>query len=164
MTNPVNNNLNTRCGPLFNQDGQVRPGAARELINNHTTPDGKTVELNQNDLRARVGQSRQKANSDFDAALEKARRKNPLASEEELLTIAGQKCINRLFQEMLGQKYCHNDECTKDHNDKSFKLKSCSGCRKVQYCSKECQKQAWKAHKAFCKRHRQNQSSSSSNG
>jgi len=29
-------------------------------------------------------------------------------------------------------------------------LKRCNGCRLVDYCSKECQKQHWSRHKAFC--------------
>ena len=31
------------------------------------------------------------------------------------------------------------------------KLKTCGACRTVAYCSKECQKAAWPAHKARCK-------------
>jgi hypothetical protein len=28
---------------------------------------------------------------------------------------------------------------------------TCSGCKKVRYCSKECQKKAWSDHKPFCR-------------
>ncbi|KDR75856.1 hypothetical protein GALMADRAFT_122208 [Galerina marginata CBS 339.88] len=31
------------------------------------------------------------------------------------------------------------------------KLKACAGCKKVRYCSPECQKKDWKAHKPKCK-------------
>jgi predicted nicotinamide N-methyase len=31
------------------------------------------------------------------------------------------------------------------------KLMKCGGCRSVSYCSRECQKKAWKKHKADCK-------------
>ncbi|KAJ8539019.1 hypothetical protein ON010_g12852 [Phytophthora cinnamomi] len=31
------------------------------------------------------------------------------------------------------------------------KLMTCGGCRSVAYCSRECQKKAWKKHKADCK-------------
>ncbi|KAI9908759.1 hypothetical protein PsorP6_016664 [Peronosclerospora sorghi] len=31
------------------------------------------------------------------------------------------------------------------------KLMTCGGCRSVAYCSRECQKKAWKKHKPFCK-------------
>merc|ERR1711916_37500 len=30
-------------------------------------------------------------------------------------------------------------------------LKECTGCRSVVYCSRECQKRDWKAHKRACK-------------
>ena len=32
-------------------------------------------------------------------------------------------------------------------------LSKCTGCRKVSYCSRECQVQAWKGHKSECKKH-----------
>ena len=31
------------------------------------------------------------------------------------------------------------------------KLKACAGCKKVRYCSAECQKKDWKVHKSQCK-------------
>ncbi|TFK33607.1 hypothetical protein BDQ12DRAFT_614957, partial [Crucibulum laeve] len=31
------------------------------------------------------------------------------------------------------------------------RVKECTGCRKVRYCSPECQKSDWKTHKAKCK-------------
>ena len=33
----------------------------------------------------------------------------------------------------------------------SGKFKKCSGCEKVYYCSKECQRQDWKEHKKTCR-------------
>ena len=33
---------------------------------------------------------------------------------------------------------------------KSGKLKKCALCRKVGYCSKECQTQAWGVHNVYC--------------
>lgn len=35
---------------------------------------------------------------------------------------------------------------------KTDSLKSCSSCKKTYYCSKECQKKDWKAHKSSCKK------------
>jgi hypothetical protein len=32
-------------------------------------------------------------------------------------------------------------------------LKRCSKCKKVFYCSKECQKKDWNFHKTICKKH-----------
>lgn len=32
------------------------------------------------------------------------------------------------------------------------KFQKCSGCYQVRYCSKECQKNDWIAHKIICKR------------
>lgn len=32
-----------------------------------------------------------------------------------------------------------------------FKLKSCSGCKKVSYCNEECQHADWPAHKPICR-------------
>ena len=39
------------------------------------------------------------------------------------------------------------DNCNKSSTD----LKACGGCGKAHYCSKDCQKVAWKAHKLRCK-------------
>eukprot|EP00961_Rhodomonas_salina_P289727 3914677-Rhodomonas_salina.1 len=39
--------------------------------------------------------------------------------------------------------------------DGSVTVSFCSGCRSVAYCSKECQKADWKAHKAACRQIRQ---------
>ncbi|KAL1760257.1 hypothetical protein FB107DRAFT_287093 [Schizophyllum commune] len=34
-------------------------------------------------------------------------------------------------------------------------LKTCTGCRRIRYCSAECQKADWKAHKGLCKAFRE---------
>ena len=33
----------------------------------------------------------------------------------------------------------------------TLKLKKCTGCRSVQYCGRDCQRQAWSAHKGTCR-------------
>ncbi|KAK6065110.1 hypothetical protein SCUP515_11417 [Seiridium cupressi] len=40
-------------------------------------------------------------------------------------------------------------------------LMTCSACKKVNYCSKDCQKQDWKVHKAMCKQATGGETSSS---
>lgn len=42
------------------------------------------------------------------------------------------------------------DACGKSQALLSEKLKKCQGCKVTSYCSKNCQKKAWKAHKKFC--------------
>lgn len=38
------------------------------------------------------------------------------------------------------------------HGNEEDKMKKCSRCRNVRYCSRECQKRHWNAHKANCKK------------
>jgi hypothetical protein len=44
---------------------------------------------------------------------------------------------------------CHY--CDKDFQRKGPYSKMCSGCKKVRYCSVDCQKSHWKLHRPFCK-------------
>ena len=44
-------------------------------------------------------------------------------------------------------KACSNFLCETNSND----LKSCAKCKRVKYCTKECQKTHWKHHKPNCK-------------
>lgn len=46
-------------------------------------------------------------------------------------------------------RYCKN--CNNRETNKTPNLKTCSGCMKVSYCSKECQKENWRNHKIRCK-------------
>ncbi|KAF8991943.1 hypothetical protein BDQ17DRAFT_1188267, partial [Cyathus striatus] len=41
--------------------------------------------------------------------------------------------------------------CTQCQSEGNPTLKICTGCRKVRYCSEECQKTDWKRHKKECK-------------
>ena len=52
--------------------------------------------------------------------------------------------LEQNFYRLLGD-YCH--QC----GTSGCKALTCSRCKKVQYCSKECQKKNWKHHKSTCK-------------
>ena len=51
---------------------------------------------------------------------------------------------NKYKESMKGCDHCGN---------RLKPLSKCTGCRKVSYCSRECQLQAWKVHKTDCKKH-----------
>ena len=53
-----------------------------------------------------------------------------------------------IIDELYETLYYHCQVCRSTE-----KLKKCSGCERVFYCSPEHQKEDWKAHKAFCKAH-----------
>ncbi|KAI1097539.1 hypothetical protein F4804DRAFT_327346 [Jackrogersella minutella] len=55
---------------------------------------------------------------------------------------------------------CFNPTCKKTSSDTNFLL--CLGCKKVRYCSKDCQRQNWKHHKYLCKHVTSNGASSAS--
>jgi radical SAM protein with 4Fe4S-binding SPASM domain len=44
------------------------------------------------------------------------------------------------------------DKSTNSQVRSTTKLRQCSACKKVYYCSAECQKAHWKVHKADCKK------------
>ncbi|KAH8655522.1 hypothetical protein BX600DRAFT_469774 [Xylariales sp. PMI_506] len=44
---------------------------------------------------------------------------------------------------------CEN--CNKNESVAGISLMPCSGCRKAKYCSKNCQRENWRAHKIVCK-------------
>jgi hypothetical protein len=50
------------------------------------------------------------------------------------------------YYRQLGEKFCY--ECGTVASITRFM--ACSRCQKVQYCSRECQKKAWKFHKKAC--------------
>ncbi|KAJ7291156.1 hypothetical protein C8J57DRAFT_1271533 [Mycena rebaudengoi] len=46
---------------------------------------------------------------------------------------------------------CCNTLCAVTRASGAIKLLNCSGCNTMSYCSKDCQRSAWKSHKVFCK-------------
>jgi hypothetical protein len=40
--------------------------------------------------------------------------------------------------------------CDGCSGDAIYKTRKCGGCRKVRYCSRECQQRAWREHKPLC--------------
>ncbi|KAK6996029.1 hypothetical protein R3P38DRAFT_3074559 [Favolaschia claudopus] len=45
---------------------------------------------------------------------------------------------------------CCNAGCKESSESCSTKLRYCSGCRLMRYCSTSCQKSAWKSHRSTC--------------
>jgi len=60
-------------------------------------------------------------------------------------TKAALKAISHMKKEQMCAK-CHK------YGGKDGKLKKCSGCNAIFYCSPECQKLDWKRHKHECKK------------
>ena len=51
------------------------------------------------------------------------------------------------------QAKCANcANCAKTNSDSGVELKICAKCHTTRYCSKECQKNGWKAHQKLCAR------------
>lgn len=63
---------------------------------------------------------------------------------KELKELKESKDVKKKMEPGLHRPVCHL--CKKEG-----KLKSCSGCMSVRYCSFECQKNDWKSHKKDCK-------------
>ncbi|KAK7042255.1 hypothetical protein R3P38DRAFT_2889392 [Favolaschia claudopus] len=51
---------------------------------------------------------------------------------------------------LVNSVQCCNPPCTQTSESCSKKLRYCSQCRLVRYCSTSCQKTAWKDHKTVC--------------
>ena len=56
----------------------------------------------------------------------------------------------RALQPTEKTSLCHH--CGKVGGQNGVTLKACSNCKSVKYCSKTCQAQAWRGHKATCKK------------
>ncbi|KAJ3551211.1 hypothetical protein NM688_g4836 [Phlebia brevispora] len=48
-------------------------------------------------------------------------------------------------------RHCEAEGCTKVEQRDVEKMKCCSGCKKIFYCSEACQTNDWKEHKRYCK-------------
>ena len=87
----------------------------------------------------------------------------PLFVEERAAVIKekgveGDKEKENEIQNMLLEKYeelasANEGEFEKQWRDENYavKMRRCSGCKQVYYCSSECQKEDWKNHKIICK-------------
>ena len=58
------------------------------------------------------------------------------------------KLAERPVEQLRRYGYCYNNGV--DKPDAQFKY--CSICRKIPYCSKECQELHWRDHKLVCKK------------
>ena len=66
--------------------------------------------------------------------------------------------LRRLLTHMRGIVVRHTEltlasqakTCDGCSGDAIYKTRKCGGCRKVRYCSRECQQRAWREHKPLC--------------
>mmetsp|Transcript_22038 Transcript_22038/g.67809 ORF Transcript_22038/g.67809 Transcript_22038/m.67809 type:complete len:280 (-) Transcript_22038:382-1221(-) len=65
--------------------------------------------------------------------------------------VAGVSRSDRRKMEAEEVRFCTH--CGKSSID--AKLMTCSGCKTAKFCSKDCQRTGWKAHKPLCMQHRQ---------
>ena len=60
------------------------------------------------------------------------------------------QCLTRLHDLKWRDMQCQRVECGRQRS--SCKLRKCSSCKVVRYCSRRCQKRAWNAHKWQCRK------------
>ncbi|KAF5374237.1 hypothetical protein D9758_004727 [Tetrapyrgos nigripes] len=75
--------------------------------------------------------------------------KHGIQHDQVMPSILGEP--TRRTQTHLDQLECANHDITKARQCRNKATKVCSGCRLVSYCSQECQKVHWAAHKRDCK-------------
>ena len=69
------------------------------------------------------------------------------------MSVAKTQSGRRKLRQLWSKSGCNNRESNKCKNKTSKVLKACSGCMKVGYCSKKCQKIDWnKRHRFKCDR------------
>ena len=72
------------------------------------------------------------------------------------------KCLDSKYEEVKSIKkidFCHNEDCSlPDNKTVRSEMLSCTQCRSVNYCSRECQVAHWPFHKEFCIVHANNMS------
>ncbi len=65
-------------------------------------------------------------------------------------------CLDEKYKEVKSVKklgWCYNPSCSRpDQMAVRSKMFTCARCGEVNYCSIECQKADWKAHKEYCNR------------
>jgi len=100
------------------------------------------------------------ANAELAKAMEKAMVKKKIrkdlcavrtgdASNEQLEVEAWHKLAKNLAAIGLKSPRCQTCD---EWATKEVTISLCTGCRKVYYCSRECQKKNWKKHKPICKK------------
>ena len=70
----------------------------------------------------------------------------PKEDLSEFLTHLTPEIMEEFVERIEKEQGC--ESCGK----KSVSLKKCSRCKKVKYCSVECQTKDWKSHKIGCKK------------
>ena len=57
-----------------------------------------------------------------------------------------------VFAKEIKHKICDSPDCPAPNRAHGQKLNKCSKCRRVRYCSRECQTLHWKSHKKMCRK------------
>lgn len=69
----------------------------------------------------------------------------------EEITIPVYCGLSESTNQFLDIRRCSNENCNNFEKKNTPKFKKCSKCCVAYYCSAECQKAHWKAHKPLCK-------------
>lgn len=90
----------------------------------------------------------------FHAQLEETNRINALKHIPWEIEKYPPDALKKVYQDCLREHAHDGASCDNCHvsQQKNFRLKTCTGCKAVKYCSVECSKENWSKHKAFCLR------------